>query len=116
MAVKTLIDILLADAATIALVGNRITPLTRPQDLQLPAITAQRISVVPQNSLRGFANLDANRVQLDCWADTYAGARALAAACRTAINAAGHVCVSEVDDFEIETRTFRVIQDYSVWL
>ena len=116
MAVKTVIDILLADATVSGFVGTRISPLTRAQDLALSAITVQRISTVPQNHLRGFGNLDGNRVQVDCWASTYAGARDLAEACRTAINAAGHLCLSEVDDFEIETRTYRGIQDYRVWL
>ncbi|CAB4153276.1 Tail completion protein, partial [uncultured Caudovirales phage] len=87
-----------------------------PQNIVTPAVTLQRIANVPQNHLRGFGNLDANRVQVDCFADTYLQARALSAACRTAINAAGHTCELELDEYDEQVLVYRVILDFNVWL
>lgn len=122
-AVKTIIDILGADAGVTAIVGTgddaRIVPLTRPQDVAVPAITVSGISLTPTNYLGGDANLDENRVQVDCWADDYSGARALAAACRAAITATGILMLSDLDNFDASAELsgiYRVTQEYSLWL
>jgi hypothetical protein len=117
MAVKTARDVLLAAAPVTALVGTRISPLVRAQDLQLPAVTLQRVVVTPTNHLRGDANLDANRVQLDAYAATYAAARTLADACRDALVAAGHLLQTELDSYEpdVDPELYRVTQEYLIW-
>lgn len=116
MAVKTIRDALVADAGVTALVGARISPLIKAQAITLPAITLQRSGTTPQNHLRGHAGVDDNRVQLDAWASTYDLARQVAAAARAALQAAGHFCESELpDDYDPETETYRVIQEWSVW-
>ena len=62
--------------ALAALVGTRIYPRRLPQSVTLPAITIQRISTgVVQH--KGNSHLDRVRVQVDGWADDYAGAEAL---------------------------------------
>jgi hypothetical protein len=116
MAVKVLGDVLRAAAGVQAIAGDRVYPLHRPQDIQVPAVTLQRVSVGPQNALHGFAGLDSNRVQATCYAVSYAEARSLAAACRAAADAAGHICRSEADGYESEVEVYLVTQEYSVWV
>ena len=116
MADKVIRDVLVAASAVTALVpAARITPLIRPQSITVPAITLQRVSLVPQNHLRGDGGLDDNSVQLDVWADSYVSARAIADACRTAL--AGFSMKFENDDYESETapELYRVTQTYQVW-
>ena len=115
MAVKIVRDVLVASAGVTALVGQRVSPMLKAQDIALPAIVLQRISVTPQNHLQGFGNLDGNRVQLDSWATTYIVARQVADAARTALQAAGYVLGLESDDYDSATQTYRVIQDWSIW-
>ena len=114
MAVQTIRDALVADAGVTALVGQRVSPILKAQDTTLPAITLQRISIVPQNHLTGDGDLDYGRVQLDVWATTYVEARSVADACRTAL--AAYQLELESDDYDPDTETYRVIQDWSVWL
>lgn len=69
---------LLAAAPVIALVGNRVDWMTRPQSAGLPAITLQTISDDRPKHLKGYQGFRETRVQCDCWASTYAQSRALA--------------------------------------
>lgn len=115
MAVKVVRDVLVADAGVTALVSTRISPSPLVQDITLPAVGLQRISHVPQNTLRMDGDLDANRVQLDAWATTYAQSRDVAAACRAALQTAGHQLELESDDYDPEAKLYRVIQDWSIW-
>lgn len=106
-----------APAVTALVPASRIEPVHRAQALGVPAIVLTRVSLVPSNHLRGDGRADANRVQLDIFAATYAGAIAIASACRDALVAAGHSLQLEVDDYEpdVTPNEFRVTQDYSIW-
>ena len=118
MSVKVARDVLVAASAVTALVpADRISPLVRTQGFGLPAITLQRISMTPSNHLRGDGLADANRVQVDIYAETSASALAIAAACRTALVAAGHRLQNELDDYEQEPLPvlYRVTQEFSIW-
>ncbi len=118
MAIQVVRAVLVASGAVTALVpATRIEPVRRTQGLSAPAILMQRISVTPQNHLRGDGDLDANLVQLDIFASTYSAARSIADACRAALQTAGHVMDSEVDGFEpdIDPELYRLIQTYQVW-
>lgn len=115
MAVKVVRDVLVADSGVTALVGTRISPSPLVQDVTMPSVGLQRIAHVPQNTLRTDGNLDANRVQLDAWATTYAQSRDVATACRAALQTAGHQLELESDDFDPEAKLYRVIQDWSIW-
>lgn len=60
-----------------ALVGVRVRPIPLPQEATLPAVTYQRVSTVREHASTtdpGFAH---TRFQVDCWAETFAGALAL---------------------------------------
>ena len=119
MSVKMIKDILAGNTAVTALVSDRVFPLVRPQNLTLPAITLQRVISTPANIInRAVAPIDHDRLQLDAWDATYAGARALADACRSAINQAGYTLETELDDFNegaALSGVYRIIQEYSVW-
>jgi hypothetical protein len=122
MSVEACRAILLADSAVTAIVGTgtsaRVSPLTKTQGITMPAVTLQRVTVTPQNHLRGHGGLDQVNVQVDSWAETYAGARALATACRNAIQAAGVLMTSEFDNFDPETDPglYRITQEFQFWV
>ena len=118
MAIQAVRDVLAASGAVIALVpASRIEPVRRTQALAAPAILLQRISVVPQNHLRGDGDLDACVVQLDVFATTYAATRSIADACRSALQAAGYLMTLEVDGFEpdVDPELYRLSQSWQVW-
>lgn len=117
-AVQTARTVLVNAAGVTALVpASRIEPLDRAQDNGLPAIVLQNVALVPSNHFRGDGLADANRIQIDVYAETYAAAIAIARAARTAMVAAGHALIAQVDDFEpdVTPRQYRVTQDFSVW-
>lgn len=121
MSVATVLAVLKADSMVTNLVGSgsdaRISPMTMSQGIDMPAVTLQRVSVTPQNNLRNNGSLDDVRIQLDAWATSYAGVLALASACRSAMENAGHILIVEVDNYdpEVDPKLFRVTQDYQVW-
>lgn len=117
MSLATVRGVLIGSSAVAAICADRISPLISAQGSLLPAVTLQRTELEPQNGLRGFAGLDSNTVQLDAWAETYQQARDLADACRTALQAAGVIMLSEFDNYEPSTDPglYRVTQTFSVW-
>lgn len=118
MAIEVVRNVLVASGAVTALVpASSIEPVRRTQASPAPCIVLQRVSVVPENHLRGWGKLDANQVQLDVYATTYAGARAIADACRTALQDAGEIMTSEVDGFEpdVDPELYRLIQTWAIW-
>lgn len=87
MAVEKAIRSILVDDGTVAgLVGNRIYPLVRPDGTGSPAITYQQISGFRDHVMTGPSGFVESRFQLNCWADTYAEADALADAVRSAVD------------------------------
>lgn len=122
MSVEVVLAALKASAGVTAIVGSgasaRISPLMKAQGITPPAVTLQRIAVAPVNHLRGHGGVDAVRVQVDSYADSYSGVRALATACRTALQTAGHLMVSEIDNYEpgVEPALYRITQDFQVWV
>lgn len=118
MAIETVRNVLVAAGAVTALVpASRITPLIRPQSITIPAITLQRLSLIPSNHLRGSGAADANLVELNVWADSYASARSIAAACRTALQAATFAMTLETDSYEegVYPELYQITQTWQVW-
>lgn len=110
-----------------ALVSTRVFPETLPQATTLPALTYSQVSAVRVRDHTGPAGKSRHRVSINCWASTYAGARALADAVRQNMDGfqgwwrdtfVGSVAlVNEFDLFEEEagvTGIYRVVQDYIV--
>lgn len=81
-------SLLLATAGVTALVGSRVDWGARPQGSAFPAIALHLVSDVNGHTLDGPETMREARVQVDCWAETYAGAVALGRAVRAALD--GH--------------------------
>jgi len=123
---KAVYAILSAAAGVTALASTRIYPVRAPQNTTLPYVTYTVVSVNPTDTKDRPSHLDTVRMQIDCWATTYAGAEALHAAIRTAIDAyqinatAGGVVVNgikyetENDAFEDEVDIYRKSADYMI--
>lgn len=75
-----LIGIVLADAAIAALVSTRVNWVERPQGEPLPAIVLGRIGGSRDYHTQGASGLVESRIQGDCYATTYAGAKSVARA------------------------------------
>lgn len=109
-------------AGLVALVGTRVYPVQLPQEATLPALTYQRISGPRTHTQNGVSILARPRIQVDCWASSYAGAKAVATQVRLALDghkAAGEVWASvldnDIDDLDAETGRYRVIMDVLFW-
>jgi hypothetical protein len=101
-----------------ALVVDRIYPLLMPQDPTLPAVTYQRISDNPINSLSGHGGLDNPRIQIDCWATSYSGVKTLSNAVIKAMDSSTaykSLRMSDQDLYEDGTEIYRVSMDFSCW-
>ena len=114
----------LAGAAVGALVGTRMHARRLPQTPTLPAITYQRIDTRREHDLAGPDGLPRPRMQITCWAETPAGAYALAEAVRERLDGfAGTwggltigscLCVGERDLDDPEAGRSAVAQDYMI--
>lgn len=103
------------------LVSNRCYPLTAPDNTKGDYITYQQISGVPENGLEGPV-LTNYRYQVDAYSATYAGAKALVVAIKTAMAASAisegqaPLILSERDlPFESQPQLYRVSMDFSIW-
>lgn len=104
------------DAGVGAICADRIYPVIALQDTTRPYVVYTLVSAVPQNQLDGDYGCDNRRVQLDSYAETYAQARGLADAVRTSLSAIGYLTVENFVTYEVDTKLFRVSQDYSFYL
>lgn len=64
---QALVNHLLAAAGLTALVGQRISWVTRPQASQLPSVSLQKISGNPIYVDEGESGLSRTRIQIDAW-------------------------------------------------
>jgi hypothetical protein len=107
-----------------SLVSTRIYPALMPQNPTFPCLTYQRISTHRYRIYHGAGQAAAPRFQIDSWAVSYAGAKALAAAVRVALDGyhgsmspvtvGACEIVNETDVYDEEARVYRVIQDYRI--
>lgn len=117
MVLTTVRTVLAAAAPVTAICADRIELLTKPQAIDTPAVCLSIASTTPVNGLETWNSLDGNLVQVDSYASTYTEAKALAAACRAALEV-DHECESEFDNFDESAELSglaRVTQQYSVW-
>lgn len=89
-----------------------------PQDADLPAVTYSLVSGAPENYIAEAAGIDHMIVQLDFWAYSLSQAQSVADQCRAVLEANGRNCLVRFnpDDFEPDTKRFRVSYDFSFWL
>jgi hypothetical protein len=126
---KGLITYLEGQASITAIIGNgdspetiRAYPMILPQDWTAPAITFQRISANRWRHLAGPAGRNAVRVQIDCYAATYNGAKTLAEAVRGVLDGytgtmgtftVGAVSLeNDLDGYNADTDIYRIVQDF----
>lgn len=116
-------SLLSGDAGVAALVGTKISPLSKKQDSDLPAITFRRVSTGRFPAMSVDASVVKGRFQVDCWAATYASARALKAAVKSAmsrwrtttgITVHDTFMISEIDFFEQDTKQFHIAIDFEI--
>jgi len=113
---------LLATTAVTNICGTRINFGTHPQGLAYPAIVLNTISDAEDHTLVGPDGLSQGRIQADCYATTYGGAKLLSRAVRAAldgyhsIDLSGVFLVGSRDDREgggnEPDRNFRVSLDF----
>jgi hypothetical protein len=104
--------------ALTAMVSTRIYPAMLPENCELPALSYQRISNTPQNTMSGHSGLDNPRIQIDCWATSYGDAKAIGDKTRKAMGAATTfraLQLSDQDIIEPELEIYRVSMDFSCW-
>ncbi len=116
-------DILVADN-TVKAITTRCYPSTLPQNPTYPLILYIRLFGSTDNHLNGSSGMASPSFQIEAWAETYAAAKALAAAIRGALNnyrgTTGTVRIgscliqSERDVYESEISVHRIIQDYKI--
>ncbi len=69
MIVQTVIDLLLAEPTVAAIVDDRIFPRFMPDAVRFPALVVTKSGGVGSYDLQGDVNLEAARVQIDCYTD-----------------------------------------------
>jgi hypothetical protein len=123
---EALIANLLASSAG-PLVSNRIYWLKRPQASAVPAVTLTRISGVHNYHHGGDSGLVVSRVQVDCWATTFAGAKTVSRAIidhltgasfeQSGIKFQGAFVDGERDTFEadITPPLYQITVDFMLW-
>ena len=107
------------------LINARIYPSVMPQGFELPCVVFQRIAGPRLYSHDGPSGLAHPRYQFSSYADSKAGANAVAAQVRDALSGVKDmslgtpVCVSlldmEMDLYDPEINKHRIIQDYRIW-
>lgn len=99
------------------LASGRVYPMILPENVSMPAIVYQRISSDPIKSLDGESGIDYVRIQISTWGASYKSAKETSAAVRSALNASSMKITidNETDDYDPETKHYRVISDFLVW-
>jgi hypothetical protein len=115
MSLETKIYTLLS--GVVAVVGTRIYPLVAPQEAELPLIVYTRISSGREYSMDGYSNLENPRMQIDCFAGTYAEVKTLSEAVVSAMRAATTFSVASDNPIEFyeDDETYRISTDFSIW-
>ena len=111
---STLYDTLRNDASVAALVSTRIYPQVAPDNAATPYITYQVIVGTAYNKASGAPDSERKVVQVNCISNTYSGAKAIAEACKAAINVSVGYLNAERDDYFSQIETHRIMLDFSL--
>lgn len=111
---------LLGAGGIVAIVGDRIAPTGGLTDGSAPSISFQRISIQPSGHLDGGGSLDLVRMQVACWAGSYAEARLLADLVRDVVEPAEGVGIglfasSVGGTKDMDTKQWGAVDDYFIW-
>lgn len=123
---KDLSVYLRAQTGLAALVETRIHPVSLPQDPEIPAIVATKISKARTYSQTGDSNLANPRYQFTCWAERHSEAVAIAAELRISLsgfkgtmnnrNVYAAFVENELDSKDPETGLYAQIVDVIFWI
>ncbi|MFA5387046.1 MAG: DUF3168 domain-containing protein [Candidatus Paceibacterota bacterium] len=87
---------IISQLITSGIVSDRVYPQSLPQGGVLPAIAAFRVSGAPLYADDGEAGLAADRLQIDCWSNTYTSAKTVATGVKTALSALRDVTIETI--------------------
>ena len=110
----TLYNTLRNNAGVEALVSTRIYPLVAPDNAATPYITYQVIVGTAHNKLASAPDSERKIIQINCISNTYTNAKAIAEACKSAINVSVGYLVSERDDYFSQNESYRIMLDFSL--
>lgn len=125
---KAFVALLLGSDALVALIDDRVYPVTRPQGSPSPCVVYNGFAPEQVMTTRAAANLSGKRVQVTAYAKTYPDAKAI----EKAVNARLIGFAGVVDGVEFQgifenggagdgfehaapDRLFKVSTDYLVW-
>lgn len=108
-----------------ALVGTRVIPVTLPEPPILPALTYQFAGGSSQPTFE-TSGMQKQRVQFDCWGQSYDDAASLRAALIAALNGyqgalsdgtylQNAELLQSMDFFENEARQYRCMVEFYLW-
>ena len=96
-----------------------VFPLVNPGDPVYPYVVYQRMPNSVENTMagNGAPPINSTKFMVKSWDRTYAGAEAMAQSVTTAMAgwSVQNVKAHEHDDYDAPTKSFCVIQIYSVW-
>jgi hypothetical protein len=101
-------------------VGLTVYPLTAPGNGTYPNVTYQRVTTVQVRTHSGVA-LERPRMQLSCWAKTYAECVATSQTVKAALDQNQTdfklaTKANEMDVAEAEPGYYRIILEYVIWV
>lgn len=100
---STIYDILIADAALSALIGNRVYPDAMPEDAAYPVVIITRTGTEPVVTIDGNRAAQFVDVQIQCWGKTRESADAVADAAENALIVAKEIPRDREAAFDPET-------------
>jgi hypothetical protein len=124
---EALIAYLLAHVPLTPLVGRRIRPSIAKQGEGFPSVVVTMVSHLPEYVTQGPVSLADSRVQVDCYAETFAASKAVARAVKaclsgqrfTSVGVEFQQCavIAERSSFEDgkEVKLHRTSIDFRVW-
>ena len=111
---QTLYDTLRNDGTVAGLVSTKIYPNVAPDNAAAPYIVYQLIVGTAHNQLVGAPGSERKVLQLSCISSSYSNAKAIAVACKSAINGTVGYMTSEGDDYFAQTEEHRVRLDFAL--
>jgi hypothetical protein len=109
---------LIGYAPLTAIVGQNIAALVVPESAASPYVTYQTISGQRESTMSQPGTRINARIQLSCFAATYAQAKAIAQAVQSAVESSllfASVFLGYQDLYDPETKQRYVVIDYSLW-
>jgi len=103
------------DSGVSALVGTRIYPLMAPQNVINPYITYQVVNDNSNQCMGGEVYQNDTRFQLDVWSTKYSEVKAIKEAVLSAlIGFKSSNSISNMDDYEPDTKLYRQLIDFKL--